>query len=382
MGTRRIVRDAVTRGGVLAYLLLLAQCGGRSESSPFQASGVSGASTADGGASFSGGFAGGGGAGAESGGTPGSAGEAAPSGGDSAAGASPEPCPLPVAPVLDVIDRAETVRFTVKGDARIQIAVGDDDYVDVTELSLAPFIGPTRVRARAFGTDCTSSEAFDAIYDVRNACPSAPGSSDSNAVPVTDPRIVGWAQGVERYLIGGGTVPAGYQNPEAALGPANAGKSVVTLGDGGSLTLSFDPPICNGRGYDFAVFENGFNDGFVELAFVEVSSDGETYARFDSAFLGAGPTSAGYVGNPAQICSLAGSFRQLFGTPFDLQALANQTAVRDRQVDLEAVRFVRIVDIVGDGQTFDSFGRSVFDPHPTSGASGFDLDAIAVLNVP
>ncbi|MFN6048554.1 MAG: T9SS C-terminal target domain-containing protein, partial [Bacteroidota bacterium] len=56
-----------------------------------------------------------------------------------------------------------------------------------------------------------------------------------------------------------------------AEGPA-ASNGVVSLGDGGIATLTFDPPITNGDGFDFAVFENTFLDTFLELAFVEVST--------------------------------------------------------------------------------------------------------------
>ena len=42
----------------------------------------------------------------------------------------------------------------------------------------------------------------------------------------------------------------------------------------------------------------------------------------------------------------------------------------DTFVDLNAIRYVRVVDIVGDGSTADSFGRPIFDPHPSSPAAG------------
>ena len=55
-------------------------------------------------------------------------------------------------------------------------------------------------------------------------------------------------------------------------------------------TVTFASPIYNGEGPDFAVFENGFDIDdeydptgvlhFLELAFVEVSSDGENFFRF------------------------------------------------------------------------------------------------------
>ena len=44
------------------------------------------------------------------------------------------------------------------------------------------------------------------------------------------------------------------------------------------------------------------------------------------------------------------------------------------------VRWVRLVDIVGDGSCTDSFGRVIYDPYPTEGSAGFDLDAVGVIN--
>ena len=54
--------------------------------------------------------------------------------------------------------------------------------------------------------------------------------------------------------------------------------------------------------------------------------------------------------------------------------------VRDGSVDLTAIKYVRIVDIVGDGTTLDSFGRGIVDPISSGPTAGFDLDGIAVLN--
>ena len=41
---------------------------------------------------------------------------------------------------------------------------------------------------------------------------------------------------------------------------------VVSLGEGGTITLRFEPPISDGDGDDFAVFENSVVEGFLELA--------------------------------------------------------------------------------------------------------------------
>jgi hypothetical protein len=45
-------------------------------------------------------------------------------------------------------------------------------------------------------------------------------------------------------------------------------------------------------------------------------------------------------------------------------------------VMLNAITRVRIVDIIGDGSFFDSDGDVIYDPYPTSGSIGFDLDAV------
>jgi hypothetical protein len=81
---------------------------------------------------------------------------------------------------------------------------------------------------------------------------------------------------------------ASFGTPSQALGYADGVSThVVSLGDGGSITLWFATPIANGPGADFAVFENGFLSGspglaFLELGFVDVSSDGVHFFRFPS----------------------------------------------------------------------------------------------------
>src|SRR5262245_36289935 len=71
---------------------------------------------------------------------------------------------------------------------------------------------------------------------------------------------------------------ASFGAPEFALGPVDGDNfDVVSLGDGGHVTLFVEAGISNGPGDDFAVYENGFfapGGLFAELAFVEVSSNG------------------------------------------------------------------------------------------------------------
>jgi len=116
------------------------------------------------------------------------------------------------------------------------------------------------------------------------------------------------------------------------------------------------------------------------LAFVEVSSDGATFARFDSLYLGAAPLGAWGANEAAWIEGLAGKYRVGYGTPFDLAALTNAPEVRAGAVDLAAIRFVRLVDVIGDGRDLDSFGHPIYDPYPTATSAGFDLDAIGWLH--
>ena len=44
------------------------------------------------------------------------------------------------------------------------------------------------------------------------------------------------------------------------------------------------------------------------------------------------------------------------------------------------IRWVRVVDVVGDGSCTDSFGNVIYDPYPTIGSGGFDLEAVGVIN--
>jgi hypothetical protein len=165
-----------------------------------------------------------------------------------------------------------------------------------------------------------------------------------------------------------------------AMGIAGS-NGVVSLGDGGSATLTFDHPIVNGDSWDFAVFENSFDDWFLELAFVEVSSDGIHFHRFPATSLTDTNIQIGAFDSldTRKINNLAGKYRALYGTPFDLEELKNEAGL-----DVNHITHVRIVDVVGSLQnayaTHDSAGIKINDPWPTAFAScGFDLDAVGVI---
>ena len=202
-----------------------------------------------------------------------------------------------------------------------------------------------------------------------------------------------WADSVDSLVRGPldianpslGTATAG--SGSNALGPASGiAADTVSLGDGGTITLSFGVPLFNGFGDDLAVFENGFFsvDGlFGELAFVEVSSDGANFARFDSATLNGAPVAAFGTLDPSDYAGLAGDQPAGLGTGFDLSDLAGHALVGAGQLDLSQVRYVRVVDIIGDGSTTDTGGSPLYDPYATAFATGgFDLDGIAALQAP
>ncbi len=203
----------------------------------------------------------------------------------------------------------------------------------------------------------------------------AAGEPGSTAIDMNDPAISSWATGYVDY-IAGANLDAAWMTPERALGAAQGTSGdVVSLGTGGRITLTFADPIANGAGYDFAVFENSFSDTFLELAQVEVSSDGINFFGFDSYSLTPDPVNAFGTIDPTNIDGLAGKYRQGWGTPFDLDVFSSIAGL-----DLGAVSYVRLLDVVGDGNTLDTNGNPIYDPYQTTGSAGFDLDAIGVMN--
>lgn len=297
-------------------------------------------------------------------------------------------CPVPLAPDLSVIAADEVLKFAAPGGLPIELAVLPADaaistavFQPASSLILAALSGPTRVLAQATATGCVPIP-FNAVYDVRASYAPAPPDATTTAVAYNDPRVVAWATGVATYVPGTGVSDPRWMMPSQAFGPAGTDTTaVVVLGNSGTITLTFDAPLTDGQSWDFAVFENSFaSDLFLELGFVEVSSDGSHFARFDSAFQSAVTPCGSCSGTAAEIGGLAGAYMVGYGTPFDLAALRNSPLVRDGSVDLTAIKYVRIVDIVGDGTTLDSFGRGIVDPISSGPTAGFDLDGIAVLN--
>ncbi len=226
---------------------------------------------------------------------------------------------------------------------------------------------------------------------ILNLYPAFTGGADIEgnlAIANDSEEILAWATGIElvrgpQFIADEDSPLASYGSEDDALGYAEGNSTdVVSLGDGGIATLSFETAIADGQGPDFAVFENAFMDTTLELAFVEVSSNGYDWVRFPAT---------SYTQNEIQlnndggidcksINNLAGKYRQGFGTPFDLAQLEGASGL-----DLNSVSYVRIIDVIGSisdaHSTLDCNDNIINDPFPTNfESSGFDLDGVAVLN--
>ena len=166
----------------------------------------------------------------------------------------------------------------------------------------------------------------------------------------------------------------------SAIGMAGQ-NGVVSLGDSGIAILKFNNPIIDGKGWDFAVFENSFDDRYLELAFVEVSSNGWRYFRFPCHSLSdtlLQTQAFGYT-EPENINNLAGKYRGGYGTPFDIGSLPDY-----KDLDKNNIQYIKIIDVVGSLNSkyasYDTANRKINDPWPTPfNSSGFDLDAVGVI---
>jgi hypothetical protein len=218
------------------------------------------------------------------------------------------------------------------------------------------------------------------------------GVAGNTAISVGSGEFVAWATGC--------TVYRGYMNiANKSLGYASAGDSsqatgpantdIVSLGDSGVAVLTFAHHIYDGSGADFAVFENGFADpsdpsmAFLELAFVEVSSDGVRFVRFPATSNTAVASQipmAGVYTDASLINNLAGKYIAGYGTPFDLQELADSPGL-----DINNITHVRVIDVIGaiNGPvSVDHSGHVINDPYPTQlPTGGFDLDAVGAIHM-
>lgn len=171
----------------------------------------------------------------------------------------------------------------------------------------------------------------------------------------------GFAAEVIDFTAGSGQDFGQADLPDIVLGgPIGGGEStgsfdVVSLGDGGSITLGFgDLLIVDGPGDDFIVFENAFaaqgGSVFAEPARVEVSEQGEDWVAFpcDEATASGCAGISPVLAHPSQGLEVALDPERAGGDAFDLAELG-----------LSEVRYLRVVDLVGDDAVFDLDAVSV-----------------------
>jgi hypothetical protein len=192
---------------------------------------------------------------------------------------------------------------------------------------------------------------------------------ETTAIPMDSSIIVSWATTCVSYTPGADVDPT-WQDQEKALGAAvGTSGDILCLGRGGQATFTFDTLIVNLEGPDFVTFENSFSHEFLELGWVEVSRDGINFERFPNYSHTSSPVSAYGTVDPTKVHGYCSKYKQGFGTPFDLDS-----------VSLDTIKYVRIIDISGDGNALDSDGNVIYDPYPATGSAGVDIDAIGVIN--
>jgi hypothetical protein len=220
-----------------------------------------------------------------------------------------------------------------------------------------------------------------------------------------------YATSVVSRQVGSPNQSAFQDTSDALGGPTGGGlqqggTDVLNLGVGGSLTLAFDDGVTprgirDQAGADFIVFENAFYAGGVttasmaELVFVEVSSNGTDFARFPVTSLTANPVGAFGTIDPANVSDFAGVHPVLAnvstnaidpfdpsvagGDAFDLSALSTNPLVTSGTLDLQNVRYLRLIDVLGDGTLTDVGGRPIYDA-TGSGNGGADIDSVSVIH--
>jgi hypothetical protein len=319
-----------------------------------------------------------------------------------------------------IVDTWQYVDLTPLGEVvGLEFALSSSDVGDWGMNTPGNFVIDTIVYepASSFAGPYTEVGVSGYINPDNNGRPADP-LSDSNAV--VNPIFKGWAKAVVDYQPAPG-VDAQWADPSKALGPATGDRlDIVSLGDlnrqqiddglsPGQITLSFDEPIRQQAGYEFVVFENGFTSDlsletgsvagemFTELGYVEVSSNGVDFARFPAVSLT--PEAVGSYGTIeiSNVYNLAGKHPNGTGTPFDLQEIADDPSVVSGLVDVNDIRYVRIVDIPGSGDFYDqavnyidpasvslrdyySDNHPIYDAWVTFGSGGVDVEAVGVLH--
>ena len=194
----------------------------------------------------------------------------------------------------------------------------------------------------------TTLVVFSSCHAISAQFAPAVGQNGTTAIHKDSSILINWAK-TTVYSLGPVDISDSislYPNVGDAISPTGkAGvNGILSLGDGGSATLYFNPPIMNGNGWDFCVFENAFNDDFLELGYVEISSNGNDFFRFPSTSFTQDTVQTDAFGstNTQLINNLAGKYRVNYGAPFNLDEMNNIIGL-----DVNSITHVRIIDVIG-----------------------------------
>ncbi len=185
---------------------------------------------------------------------------------------------------------------------------------------------------------------------------------------------------------------------------------LISLGEGGYIVVKMGREIIDGAGVDFIVYENmmywggDYYNAYTEAAVVEVSQDGQTWFRFPFDFLIDGAIGShglpdtvpeNFIGFAGIVPTYAncdpngdGDFEDMInpldyqvsgGDPFDLADIGLSRASYIRVIDTGHINrnpgsemYDNDNDLINDGGNL----LAVWE-----GIQGFDLDAIAVVNI-
>lgn len=275
-------------------------------------------------------------------------------------------------------------------------ATGPDEWSAgaTFDFDVVDSYGTVKVFARAVDSGTTFGDNYTFIYKLVDAFPPASEKGRCDCVSGDDDAIVARAVSVDKIY--GGQISDRWKYDSL--------DGFSPMGNGGVFDYFFDPPITDGVGADFVVGENGFRNAangliFAELFYVEVSSNGVDYLRFDSVSLTR--ESGSYLSiDPGEVYGLGSTQMANYGIdyrqPYDLAWLRNKREVIDGTIDLSSITRVRFVDIPGteveetyqfDGKTYvyspqyDSFGNVIRDAYLTSDSGGADVFAPCALHM-
>lgn len=227
----------------------------------------------------------------------------------------------------------------------------------------------------------------------------APGFAGESSLPVDcfpDAVTIWDAAGPDPELrFGAGSLPGIVLGPPGASLPINGSTSVASLGNGGSVVLTFhDVVIEDGPGPDFIVFENAFFVGaapaspgdayviFAEPATVEVSADGVSWEAF--------PFDAAALADAASLAVDAALYQRLQGLAGITPTFSGNWTIPEDPAVWDASGPGGISGTGGDAFDLATVGLSearflrISDGTTMNGApgagEGFDLDAVVVLH--